>query len=110
MFTLTWEPPFEEDIAMFPAARNPAYIGRLAVSPEWLAQGSIVSMKCLRKAIELARHAGADAIRSEANPDLARIRTLLDLLGFREYGSARSEDGRGRVYLQRSLDGEPTPL
>jgi hypothetical protein len=103
MFTLTWDAPFAEDTTIFPPAQKPAYIGRLAIRPEWLARDSIVGARCLRRAVELAVSAGADALRSEANPDLVRVLTLLHLFGFEEYGRAQSEDGRRRVYLQKVL-------
>lgn len=102
MFTLTWEPPFTGDLTIFPAALKPAYLGRLAVKPEWLINGSLVGVQCLRKAIELAKNERADAIRSEANPDLTRVRTLLHLFGFQEYGQ-NAEGGRRRVYLQKTV-------
>jgi len=104
MFTLTWEAPFTRQTTLFPPAKKPAYMGRLAVQPEWLAKGSIASAQCIRKAMELAGGAGADAIRLEANPDLTRIRTLLGLFGFEEYGRTQSEDGRRQVYMQKSLE------
>ncbi len=104
MFTLTWDAPFaHEEAIAFPPARKPAYICRLAVDPEWLIKGTITSAQCIRKAMELARNAEADAIRLEANPDLARVRTLLGLFGFQEYGQGESVDGRRTVYLQKSL-------
>ena len=107
MFTLTWDPPFEQDLSVFPPAKHPIYIGRLAVKPEWQSRGSIVGAQCLRKAAELAIAAGADVIRSEANPDLKRTRKLLDLFGFIEYGRVLSDDGRNRVYLQKNLNRVP---
>jgi len=103
MFTLTWDAPFTVDPSVYPSAQKPAYIGRLAVKPELMKKGSFIGARCLRKAIELAVSAGADAIRSEANPDLTRVRALLDLLGFKEYGQAQSEGGRRRVYLQKTI-------
>jgi predicted GNAT family N-acyltransferase len=103
MFTLTWDAPFSDDTKIFPFARKPAYIGRLAVQAEWQKKGSIVGAQCLRKAIELAKSLASDVIRSEANPDLIGVRTLLDLFGFKEYGQAQSEDGRRCVYLQKNL-------
>jgi hypothetical protein len=89
--TLTWEPPFAQDVAIFPSAMKPAYRGRLAVKPELLASGSIVGARCVRKAIEVAAAGGADAVRSEANPDLAATRALLDRFGFEQYGLTRSD-------------------
>jgi|SRR5215203_3227382 len=104
MFTLTWDAPFAEGTVFFPPACKPAYIGRLAVKPDCLEGDSIIGAQCLRRAVELATSAGADAIRSEANPDLTRMRTLLRLFGFEEYGLTQSEDGRRRVYLQKAVD------
>lgn len=103
MFTLTWFPPFSQETTIFPSVHKPAYISRLAIKPAWQQKGTILGAQCLRKAVELAICAGADAIRSEANPDLTRVRALLDLFGFKEYGQMQSEDGRRRVYLQKEL-------
>jgi GNAT superfamily N-acetyltransferase len=103
MFTLTWDPPFEGGGALFPPARKPAYLGRLAVHPDWLARGSIVGAQCLRRAVEVATRGGADVLRSEANPDLTQVRALLGMFGFQEHGRSRAEDGRPRVYLQKAL-------
>ena len=103
MFTLTWEAPFSEDPPVFPPARKPLYISRLAVKPEWLAKGSLVGVQCLRRAVELAESLGADVLRSEANPDLTRVRTLLQFLGFVEHAQKESADGRRSVYLQKTL-------
>lgn len=102
-FTLTWSPPFTADPSVFPPARKPAYLGRLAVHPAWLEGGTLAGVQCLRRAGEVARAGGADVLRSEANPDLRSIRALLDLLGFVEHGSAQDPDGRRRVYLQQVL-------
>jgi GNAT superfamily N-acetyltransferase len=103
MFTLTWTPPFDAEPDVFPPARKPAYISRLAVRPDHLAQGSVLGAQCLRHAAEVAAAQGADAIRSEANPDLRETLALLGLFGFTEHASRRDPDGRGRVYLQRRL-------
>ena len=104
MFTLTLDPPFSDDRATFPSALKPTYLSRLAVRPDWLARGSIVGARCIRKAIEVAASLGADAVRSEANPDLKGVTTVLRLFGFQEYGRTQAEDGRRRVYLQKTLD------
>lgn len=102
-FTLTPDPPFAADLSIFPRSRRPLYLGRLAVSPAWLDRGAPVGAQCLRRALDLAAAAGADALRSEANPDLHGVRRLLDLFGFVEHGSSRDPDGRGRVYLEKRL-------
>jgi hypothetical protein len=103
MFTLTWEPTFDQDLTIFPQAEKVVYLARLAVQPEYLERGSIVGARCVRKAIELALDQGAEAIRCEANPDLVSVFTLLDLFGFRQYGPTLSHEARRRVYLQKSL-------
>lgn len=103
MFTLTWDAPFAMDTSVFPPARKPAYLGRLAVKPEYQAEGSLAGVRCLRKAVELATDAGADAIRAEANPDLTRVRALLRLFDFEEYGLVKSEGENSRAYLQKNL-------
>src|SRR5690349_6829810 len=54
MFTLTREPPFDQDLSIFPPAEKPFYLSRLAVHPEYLKGNSIVGVRCVRKAIELA--------------------------------------------------------
>ncbi|HEU0297874.1 MAG TPA: hypothetical protein VFR37_00425 [Longimicrobium sp.] len=104
-FTLTPYPPFDADLSLFPPARRPAYLGRLAVMPERLATGELLGPRCLRRAVELAAAAGCDALRSEANPDLEGVRAMLHLFGFQEYGQAQAQDGRRRVYLQKTLAG-----
>lgn len=107
-FTLTWEPPYDpRETAVFPPASKPIYISRLAVKPDWVENGSLVGVRCLRKAVELANGLGADAIRSEANPDLERVRALLAAFQFEQYGSAQAPDGRRRVYLQKDLRRAP---
>jgi hypothetical protein len=103
MFTLTWDPPFDTAAANFPRAQKPAYLCRLAVNPAVLDGGSMVGARCVRRAVELASRSGADALRSEANPDLTAVRSMLDLFGFEEHGHAQSEDGRRQVYLQKLL-------
>nr|BBG06558.1 GNAT family transferase [Streptomyces sp.] len=104
MFTLTWDPPFAADEGAFPPAERPLYLSRLAVAPEWLTGGSLVGLRCLRRAIETAAQAGGDALRSEANPDLSATRSLLDILGFVQHGPTLSDgQGRRRVHLHKSL-------
>ncbi|ARF59206.1 hypothetical protein B1H19_03025 [Streptomyces gilvosporeus] len=101
MFTLTWQPPFAQDAAVFPAAQKPGYLSRLAVAPELLSQGTLLGARCVRRALEVAAEAGADVLRCEANPDLTATLELLLRLGFRQAGSTL-DDGAGvrRVHLQ----------
>ncbi len=102
-FNLLWKPPFDLLNAEFPPCVRPAYLTRLAVDPEWLAGGALVGAQCLRRAVDLAIESGADALRSETNPDLARTRAMLELFGFTEHGAVRDPDGRRRVYLHLAL-------
>lgn len=102
-FTLSWDAPFSAPPGTFPSATKPAHLGRLAVLPEWLERGALLGVRCVRRALDLARQAGADVVRSEANPDLSRVVAMLRQLGFEEHGAAQSQDGRRRVYLQKRL-------
>jgi hypothetical protein len=106
MFTLSWVPAFDEDESIFPPAVRAAYLSRLSVAPAALAGGSLDGLRCVRRAIELAGEAGADALRCEANPDLTGTRAMLDGLGFVQCGPTHSDDsGRRWVYLHRPLPG-----
>ncbi|MFF2998207.1 hypothetical protein ACFVTC_27195 [Streptomyces sp. NPDC057950] len=108
MFTLTWDPPFALAPDSFPAATRPAYLGRLAVAPRWLADSTPAGATCVRRALELASARGADALRSEANPDLADTVKLLELLGFRRHGGVLTDgEGRRTVRLQKSFAPAP---
>ena len=103
MFTLTWEAPSSSPESIYPPAEKPAYIQRLAVKPGMPEMGVLLGARCLRRAVELAESAGADVLRSEANPDLERVRALLKLFGFESFGQEESPDGRRRVFLQKNL-------
>ncbi|MFL6128904.1 MAG: cupin domain-containing protein [Mycobacteriales bacterium] len=104
MFTLSWSPAFDEDESIFPIAVRAAYLSRLSVAPAALASGSLDGLRCVRRAVELAAEAGADALRCEANPDLAGTRAMLDRLGFVQCGPVHADDrGRRWVYLHRPL-------
>ncbi|MGW2280438.1 hypothetical protein [Streptomyces sp. NPDC001770] len=109
MFTLTSAPRFQEPTD-YPHASRPTYLSRLAVAPALSATGTLVGVRAVRKAVELATALGADALRSEANPDLVRTRALLDQLGFVQHGPVhRAETGRRYVHLQKTLrSGEPS--
>ncbi len=102
--TLGWQAPFPDDLWRFADARKPAYMSRLAARPSALAREPLVGAQCVRRAIELARSAGADAIRCEANPDLAGVTAMLALLGFERCGPELQDGVRRRVHLQRSLE------
>jgi ribosomal protein S18 acetylase RimI-like enzyme len=100
-FTLSAQPPHGLDPAAHPPAERPLYLQRLAVAPAHA--GSIVGMRCLRRAVELAAETGADALRCEANPDLQATRRMLDMLGFEQHGPVLAESGVRRVRLQKAI-------
>jgi hypothetical protein len=108
MFAFTWEAPFSESRAHFPPARRPAYVSRLAVSPRWLEQGTVLGARCYRRVFRLAVAGGADVVRLEANPDLRRMPALLRTLDFTPFGGFADSQGRRRVYLQKLLPGTST--
>ncbi|AUG77897.1 hypothetical protein CFP65_3090 [Kitasatospora sp. MMS16-BH015] len=103
MFALTSTPAFEVDLGIFPPAVRPAYLRRLAVRPERLADGELYGPMCVRRATEEAARSGAGALRAETNPDLAGIVRLLEAFGFRRYGPVRTEGWMRRVYLACDL-------
>ncbi|MFI1196316.1 GNAT family N-acetyltransferase [Micromonospora sp. NPDC020750] len=102
-FTLSQEPPHGLDLSVYPPATSPVYLQRLAVAPAY--EGSIVGVRCLRRAVELAREQGADVLRCEANPDLLATRRMLDTLGFTQHGPTLAENGVRRVHLQKTVTG-----
>lgn len=106
-FTITDRPPFAQDVSIFPVARRPLYLQRLAVEPHWLARTPLVGMRCLRRAVSYAAALGADALRSEANPDLEATAKLLAAVGFVRYGPVSSGGELRRVYLQLDIAAEP---
>lgn len=103
MFTLTTESPFDVARAGYPPAARPLYLQRLAIDPEVRRAAPLAGVRALRRAIEMARIAGADVIRSETNPDLGRICAMLRYHGFMAYGSAEDADGRRHIYLQKAI-------
>ncbi|MGC4807628.1 hypothetical protein [Micromonospora sp. DT233] len=104
MFTLTWDAPYDASAVPFPAARRPSYLSRLSVRPDELAAGSLVGVRCVRRAIQVAGAQGADDLRAEANPDLAPTWALLTGLGFLPCGPTHSDAaGRSWAYLHRPL-------
>ncbi|WP_320064502.1 hypothetical protein [Micromonospora sp. RTGN7] len=106
MFTLTAEAPYDASTVPFPAARQPHYLSRLSVHPDELAAGSLIGVRCLRRAVQVAAASGADSLRSEANPDLAPTWSLLTGLGFVPCGPTHSDpSGRSWAYLHKPLPG-----
>lgn len=103
MFTFTLDPPFDASVAAWPPARKPAYVSRMAVTPALLESGTILGLRCYKRAFELAADQDVDVVRLEANPELSRIGELLRKLGFERAGNRTGEDGLKRVYLYRNL-------
>ncbi|OYD89416.1 hypothetical protein CDG76_35150 [Nostoc sp. 'Peltigera membranacea cyanobiont' 210A] len=102
-FTITAEPPHGVHAQRFPEAGCPVYLQRLAVQPAWVDRDALIGVRCVRKACELAKARGADALRAEVNPDLKAVRALLEGLGFRQHGPAVEKEGRRAVYLQYEI-------
>ncbi len=102
-FSLSRVPPYDPEQIDFPPAASPLYLSRLAVWPDHPDGAGLAGPRALRTAIRMARAAGADAIRSEANPDLGRVFEMLELHGFVVYASERDAEGRARAYLQKQL-------
>ncbi|CRK61872.1 hypothetical protein [Alloactinosynnema sp. L-07] len=104
MFTLTDFAPFDLAEAALPPAHAPLYLQRLVVAPDLLAQGSLVGVRCVRRAVTVATERGADVLRCEANPDLVGSVTVLLASGFVHSGPVH-DDGGGRrwIHLHRPL-------
>ncbi|MEO3890694.1 hypothetical protein [Nonomuraea sp. B5E05] len=102
-FTLTWPRPGAGTGGGYPPARHPGHLSRLCVEPGLIDAGRLVGVQCVRKAIELAVTAGADALRAEANPDLADTLALLRGLGFKQHGQVESDGPRRWVRIQKPL-------
>ncbi|GGS10328.1 hypothetical protein Snoj_15360 [Streptomyces nojiriensis] len=104
MFTLTCQPPSIRHRDVFPPARTPMFLQRLAVHPDWSRRDATLGLRCVRKACETARADGADVLRAETNPDLRGSLDLLTGLGFVPHGTVETDGWMRRVYLQRRLD------
>jgi hypothetical protein len=104
-FTLSADPPFEIQPGVFPPAGRPLYLSRLCVAPEQLSIGSLVGVRCLREAIAAATRAGADVLRSQANPDFIHVLEMLRLHGFRQLGPPTGHRPLRSVNLQKDLPG-----
>lgn len=102
-FTLTAEPPFELEPGTFPPAASPRYLSRLCVASGQLRDGLPIGLQCLRMAITVAARAGADVLRSQANPDVTGTLTMLTLNGFRQRGPITANGPLRVVNLQREL-------
>lgn len=102
MITLVNEPPFDPEGILFSDVERPLYMQRLAVD-EWAVVrfGALPGIATLRRALEVGRQRGADALRSEINPDLIAVRRMLLSFGFREVGQ---REGRlMRAYVEYRL-------
>lgn len=102
-FTLCEQAPFDLEPGVFGPARRPLYLSRLCVAPEQLRNGSLVGLKCLREAVAEAERSGADALRSQANPDFTDVLTLLELHGFQRRGPIREHADLRFVNMEKPL-------
>jgi hypothetical protein len=91
---------FDPAEGSLPETLNPWYMQRLAVTPQ--SPDPLTGFHAVRHAVETARAAGADALRAQANPDLAMVLRMLTVLGFVRYGTDESGPLR-RTYLQMPL-------
>jgi hypothetical protein len=102
-FTLTWQPPYAADKVGFPPRHKPLYLRRLAVQPRLLTLGSLLGLQTVRRACEVAAQAGADAVRSETNPDQVALMDLLCHAGFVAAGRTSVDGPSRRAYLQKDI-------
>lgn len=101
MFSLTQSPPFVLEDAGFRWAARPLYLQRLAIEPGCArTMGAVPGINSLRHAIKTARDLEADALRSEANPNLTRTMHLLTVMGFEQQRTAGTSPADNRVYLE----------
>lgn len=108
-FTLSVKPPFELEKTVFGPAGNPRYLSRLCVAPQQLRNGSLVGIHCLREAIAAAGRAGADALRSQANPDFTDVVSLLELHGFQRRGPVKEHGPHRAVNMEKPLTAPSAP-
>lgn len=95
-------PPYDLAGTGLPPAVAPRYMQRLAVDPA--ATVPLVGLRAVRHAVAVATAAGGDALRAEANPDLADVLRMLLAAGFTRYGTDVAGPAP-RTYLQRDLSG-----
>jgi len=106
--------PWAIDLRYFSAEpRTPRYLTDMAVVPSLQGQG--IGKRCLEHVVEIARGAGADAVRLDAYAAAAGAAGFYSACGFREVGRA---DYRGtpHVYFELLLlnvrapgHGRPSP-
>ncbi|WP_068874054.1 MULTISPECIES: N-acetyltransferase [unclassified Phenylobacterium] len=103
MVTLTRDPPFDLALTDYAPSAAAVYMQRLAVHPALRLEHPYLGARAVRRALDVARAAGADVIRAEANPDLARVLGMLLAHGFVPVGAPRAGPERPRVYLEKAL-------
>lgn len=108
-FTLSALPPFELEADVFGPADNPRYLSRLCVASQQLRDGSLVGLRCLREAIAAAGRLGADALRSQANPDFADVVAMLELHGFQRRGVVMEHGPYRAVNMEKPLTARSGP-
>ena len=105
MFTLSRIPTFDPSRSVLPDALDPMYLQRLVVVTNPVTTADpLVGLRCVRRAIDEAAASGADALRSEANPDLSRSYSLLLACGLNPFGQVdERSDGLRIVRLHMDL-------
>ena len=93
----------------FPATAAPRYMRRLAVLPELHGSGALLSVRTVRKALEIAAADGGTAVRCETNPGDEGAVRVLRAVGFRRCGPEFGAPPRSAVLLHRPLLGGPDP-
>jgi len=78
---------------------------RLAVRPDVIDNG-LHALRCYRRAIEMAKNHGLEALQIDVNPDLGRVRSLALQLGFVPEGEVRKEGGLRSERLRITLAGQ----
>lgn len=101
MVTLTTAAPRGMDTTDFGLARQALYMQRLAVDPAWLGRDALLGVRCVKHALGIARKRGAEVLRAEANPRLAKVMQLLRTFGFVQVGPVLgAANGTQRVNMQ----------
>jgi len=97
-----WSGP-DERLAHFPPTPEPRYMRRLAVAPDRHGTGSLLSLRTIKQALQVASDEGATMLRCETNPHDASAVRVLQALGFTRVGPEFGEAPTSSVLLYREL-------
>lgn len=87
----------------FPDTPKPLYMRRLAVTPGLQGSGSLLSLRAIRKAVEVAREQDATALRCETNPAGEQAVRVLESAGFVRHGPELGDPPHSSVLYARRL-------